>query len=196
MAGPPPQANPLYKQAQRVEKARRAYELAVSGYATRVIAETMTAEGYDGCQSQQTVANLIKAYSKDVILPSATEYAKYQYERLQRELTKLDGLEAHMETVLARFHITVNQGKIIYDPSIVGDVPLRDDGPEMAAVGRMIDILKSRVTIEERISKLLGTDAVVKTTHEHVTVDETDKALRDLVTEMNATEVAPQRTDA
>lgn len=187
---PIPGPRPLSEVMTREDRAKRAYDLIVSGYNTRRVAEIMTAEGYAGITSHTQVSNVVKAYSKDILLPSATEYVKYQYERLQKELTKLDGLEAHMETILARFHITVSQGKIIY----ADDVPLRDDGPEAAAVGRMIDILKARVTIEERISKLLGTDQPSKSSVEHVHTDETDKALKSLVAEMN--EVQPERSDA
>lgn len=189
---PVPAHNPLVNRLSREDRARRAYDLIVSGYNARQVAEMMTAEGYEGCSSHVTIYALVKDYSKGVLLPSATEYGRYQYERLQRELTKLDGLELHMETILARHHITVSNGKVIY----VGDEPLRDDGPEMAAVGKLIDIQRMRVTIEERISRLLGTDAVQKTQVEHINTDETDRALKDLVAEMNGAEVAPTRTDA
>jgi hypothetical protein len=65
--------------------------------------------------------------------------------------------------VLARNHITVSNGRVITLPDSDGkDVPLADDGPILAAVGRLLDIGRSRLQIMERRAKYCGLDAPAK----------------------------------
>ncbi|MEU9792893.1 helix-turn-helix domain-containing protein [Streptomyces sparsogenes] len=68
------------------------------------------------------------------------------------ELERLDALYEAAMGVLEREHVTVSQGKIIYQ----GDEPLLDDGPVLQAIDRLL-------RIQERRAKLLGLDAATKT---------------------------------
>ncbi|MGH3382674.1 MAG: helix-turn-helix domain-containing protein [Actinoallomurus sp.] len=69
------------------------------------------------------------------------------------ELARLDAMYDAVIKVLETKHVTVNNGRVIY----VGDTPLEDDGPVLAAVDRLIKI-------QERRARLLGLDA--KTQHD------------------------------
>lgn len=67
------------------------------------------------------------------------------------ELERLDKLQRAAERVLAKSHVYVNAGKIVFD----GDVKLIDDGPVLAAIDRLVRIAESR-------RKLMGIDAPAK----------------------------------
>jgi len=67
------------------------------------------------------------------------------------ELERLDMAQAAVMRALEAKHFTVNQGRLIY----LGDDPLPDWGPVLAAVDRLVKISESR-------RKLLGLDAEQK----------------------------------
>ena len=67
------------------------------------------------------------------------------------ELARLDGLHVAAMDVLEREHVTVSNGRIV----VLGDAPLPDDGPVLAAIDRLLKI-------QERRAKLLGLDAPTK----------------------------------
>lgn len=68
------------------------------------------------------------------------------------ELDHLDELRQAAGRVLARRHVTVSHGKIMYGAD--GE-PILDDGPELAAIDRL-------VKVAERRARLLGLDAPTK----------------------------------
>lgn len=67
------------------------------------------------------------------------------------ELERLDSMYAAVMRVLETKHFTVSQGRLIH----IGDEPLEDDGPVLAAVDRLLKI-------QERRARLLGLDAPSK----------------------------------
>lgn len=69
----------------------------------------------------------------------------------QLELERLDDMWMAVIKVLEAKHFTVSQGRLVY----LGDEPLEDDTPVLAAVDRLL-------RIQERRSKLLGLDQPVK----------------------------------
>ena len=69
------------------------------------------------------------------------------------ELRRLDEMWAAVLAVLERDHLTVSHGKVI---TIDGE-PLKDDGPVLSAVDRLLKI-------QERRAKLLGLDSAEKVT--------------------------------
>lgn len=87
------------------------------------------------------------------------------------ELDRLDELWRITMAVLEREHVTVSNGRVVH----LGEKPLRDDGPVLAAVDRLL-------RIQERRAKLLGLDAEKKinvsggVTYEVVGVDVGDLA--------------------
>lgn len=71
----------------------------------------------------------------------------------QLELEHLDQLAAKAWEILQRPHLTVSHGKVIQVTTPAGEkINLRDDGPTLAALDRL-------VKIHERRAKLLGLDA-------------------------------------
>lgn len=68
-------------------------------------------------------------------------------ELLALELDQLDALAQTVYEVLEAHHYTVSNGRLIY----LGEQPLADHGPVLAAVDRL-------VKIQERRAKLLGLD--------------------------------------
>lgn len=110
-----------------------------------------------------------------VLLETVAEPAA---ELRQLEMQRLDALyEAALE-VLERRHITVSNGKVVYDE--LGSTVL-DDGP-------VIQAITACLRVQERRAKLLGLDA--PTRMELVSVDVVDAAIRDLEAEL-ARRVAP-----
>lgn len=72
------------------------------------------------------------------------------------ELEHLDELSRTVWAVLEREHVTVSHGKVIVIKDEAGvEHRLRDDGPTLAAVDRL-------VKIAERRARLLGLDSAVK----------------------------------
>jgi len=68
----------------------------------------------------------------------------------QEESEKLDTLDAIVDDILDREHITVNNGRVIFEPGT--ERALRDDDPIMRAV-------QTKLRIAERRAKLMGLDA-------------------------------------
>lgn len=72
------------------------------------------------------------------------------------ELDRLDALYRKVWEVLEREHVTVSGGKVVMVEDGSGEMlTLRDDGPTLAAVDRLLKI-------GERRAKLLGLDSEVK----------------------------------
>ncbi len=89
------------------------------------------------------------------------------------ELARLDLALRHAWEVMTRVHITVSQGRVVLDPA-TGE-PLRDYGPVLAAIDRVI-------RIGERRAKLLGLDAPTRI--EAITVDQIEAEINRLALEL------------
>ncbi|MFF4479461.1 hypothetical protein ACFY1A_20915 [Streptomyces sp. NPDC001520] len=92
-----------------------------------------------------SVHDAVKRALKEIVQEPAEDVRRMELERL-------DVLYEAAARVLEREHVTVSQGKIIYQ----GPDPLLDDGPVLQAIDRLL-------RIQERRSKLLGLDAATKT---------------------------------
>jgi hypothetical protein len=95
----------------------------------------------------------------------------------QEELMRLDRLWVEVWAVLKREHVTVSNGKLVRGED---GHPLRDDGPVLQSVDRLVRIL-------ERRAKYLGLDAPQK--HEVLTLDAIDRAIQELNAELGGAEV-------
>lgn len=157
-------------QAERADRARRAYELALRQNSTRVIADQMKAEGYRNV-STSTVGKLIREYAETIVTPLARDHVKMQLDRLEES-------RARLLSLLEKTPAPVTSGKDglpVIDP-ITHEV-VRDYTLYLQVEDRLH-------RIEAQIAKLRGLDAAVE---HHVTVQtEADRALSDLVGEMNA----------
>lgn len=95
------------------------------------------------------------------------------------ELARLDMMWNTVLKVLARNHVTVSNGKIIY----LGGVPVKDDSPVLQAVDRLLKI-------QERRAKYLGLDA--PKAFEVVTLDAVDAQIRALTEELERVAAADE----
>jgi hypothetical protein len=84
------------------------------------------------------------------------------------ELERLDQLQVEALGVLRRRHVVVQGGKIVWGED---DQPLLDDGPVLAAIGKLLEI-------QARRARLLGLDAPTRA--EVFTVDQVDAEIRRL----------------
>jgi len=78
-------------------------------------------------------------------------------ELVKIEVAKLDAIEREALRVLETFHYVVSEGRVIsyQGPRQSEPRPLKDDGPVLAAVDRLLKI-------QDRRAKLLGLDAAQK----------------------------------
>jgi len=75
-------------------------------------------------------------------------------EHVQLQLDQLDALTVEVMGVLEREHLVVSAGRLMCGPD---GLALRDDGPKLAAIDRLLKIM-------ERRARLLGLDAPTRTT--------------------------------
>lgn len=93
----------------------------------------------------------------------------------QLELIRLDALWVEAVKVMTTEHITVNNGRVIE----VDGIPLKDDGPTLQAIDRLLKIM-------ERRAKLIGLDSAAKV--EVLSVDALDREIARLTAELGGTE--------
>lgn len=96
----------------------------------------------------------------------------------QLELVRLDALWVEATKVMTAEHLTVNHGKVVE----VDGVPLKDDGPVLSAIDRLLKIM-------ERRAKLVGLDAPAKV--QVMSLDAIDAEIEQLSAELGRTE-APE----
>lgn len=124
-------------EAQLAEKKAEAYRLRLRGLTLRQAAAKLGV-------SHQTIANWSRAEADATVLPLANELRTQQLERL-------DQMRQSALEVLERYHVVVNQGRVVE----LDGTPIEDDAPVLAAIDRLLKI-------EERRSKLMGLDAPVR----------------------------------
>lgn len=117
---------------------------------------------------------------KRALLATVSEPAE---EVRKTELKRLDNLYRLALKIAERAHVTVSQGRVVY----LGDLPVEDDGPALAAVDRLLKI-------QERRARLLGLDAPVK--HEVRNVDAVDAEIEQLVARLAAGGQSPVAAEA
>lgn len=130
------------REAEIAARRERAVALRSQGQTWQAIADTM---GYsDRAAAHKDVTRALEA--------TRTQLAETTEHHRALALERLDALSRAAVAVLERAHVVVSHGRIITDDE--GE-PLRDDGPELAAVKTLIDI-------EQRRARLLGLDAPQK----------------------------------
>jgi hypothetical protein len=125
------------------ERDREAARMRTQGHPYREIADTL---GYaDEAGAHRAVAKILK----ETVQEAADELRKVEVERL-------DALLQVAWDVMMREHVAVSGGKVVTVADDEGnEVPLRDDGPTLAALDRVIKIA-------DRRAALLGLDAPQK----------------------------------
>jgi hypothetical protein len=120
------------------ERDATAARLRAKGWTYPRIADEL---GYD---SRATAYHAVQRVLKETVQEPGDELRTL-------ELQRLDDMYRHAMSVLERQHVTVSNGKVVH----LGDEPLIDDAPVLAAIDRLLKI-------QERRAKLLGLDAPVK----------------------------------
>jgi hypothetical protein len=132
-------STPTARRAEVAARRAKAVALRSQGQTWQAIADAL---GYaDRAAAHKDVTRALDANRAE--LAETTEHHR------ALALERLDALSRATVTVLERLHVVVSHGRIIRDDD---GKPLRDDGPELAAVARLIDI-------EQRRARLLGLDA-------------------------------------
>lgn len=174
--GGTPKANP----AERIDRARRAFELSLSGRSYRDVAELMKGEGY-GRISKDTVGKLLREYANAYVLPLAKEHVTREFERLLEQRTRLEKGLAAAWAIHDRRHVAYSaSGGIVRDNGRT----IRDDGPSVQALAQVRGFEDLMLKNAEAMAKLFGYNATVRT--EVTVVTETDRAIADLVGELDA----------
>lgn len=170
--------------APRIDKARRCFELSLEGKPYRKIVEIMADEGYERV-SHTTVGKLIREYGTTAVLPLAKEHVTREYERLLSQRQRLEkGLNAAW-AIHDRRHVAYSaSGGVIYDRF---NRSIRDDGPSIQALAQVRGFEDLILKNAEAMAKLFGYNATVRT--EVTVVTETDRAIADLVGEMDTRDV-------
>jgi hypothetical protein len=190
---------PAGSSAKRVDRDRRAFELALAGNTNRRVAEIMKEEGYLRI-SATTAGKLIKDYGATLVIPLAQEHITREFERLMAQRLRLDEQRDRAWEICNRFHFATNNAGVIMivEPGVKGPDgkpvfrPIRDSGPELQALTVMQGIEKLVLANADALAKLFGYRAPEES---KVTVTtEVDKAVADLVGEMNARDAASARS--
>jgi hypothetical protein len=135
-------STPTAKRAEVAARRAQAVALRSQGQTWQAIADAL---GYaDRAAAHKDVTRALAA--------NRAQLAETVEDHRVLALERLDAMYRATLTVLDRLHVVVSHGRIIRDDE--GE-PLRDDGPELAAVKTLIDI-------EQRRARLLGLDAPQK----------------------------------
>ncbi|MFD4830149.1 hypothetical protein ACFWPV_09880 [Streptomyces uncialis] len=171
--------------AQRAEDAAAVFDLKARGMSFREIdTATQAPDGPTGGRriSATTAKEMVREEGARRVDPKVDAWRAIELERLEGALARLDGLEAAALEVLAREHITVSHGKVI----IVGDRPLLDDGPVLAAIDRLVKIEDTRQRNSESRRKLLGLDSPIKADVQVTEVTQQDLELQEILRDAKA----------
>lgn len=177
-----------YKGKNPAEKAQRAeivFRLKLEGHSFRAIeAITAAPDGPTGGVRipWSTARDIVREECASRIDPNVDAYRALQLERLEAELLRLDDLEGRARQVLDRHHVTVNNGRVI----TIGDEPLQDDGPVLAAIDRLIKIEDARRRNNESQRRLLGLDAPTRVDAQVTEVTQQDIELQEMVRDAKA----------
>lgn len=177
MPAPPGTKRP----ALRIDRARRAFELSLNGKSYRQVSEIMKSEGYTRC-STSVIGQLLREYASEAVLPLAKEHVTREFERLMQQRERLEkGLTAAW-AIHDRRHVAYSAtGGIVRDAA---GRSIRDDGPSIQALAQVRGFEDLILKNTEAMARLFGYNATVRT--EVTVVTETDRAIADLVGEMDA----------
>lgn len=174
-------ANRPRNPAEKIDRARRAFELSLSGKSYRDVSKLMTAEGYTRI-SHVTVGKLLREYANAYVLPLAKEHVTREFERLLEQRTRLEkGINASW-AIHDRRHVAYSaSGGIVRDAN---GHTIRDDGPSIQALAQVRGFEDLIIKNADAMARLFGYNATVRT--EVTVTTETDRAIAELIGEMDA----------
>ncbi len=129
------------------------YHLFLKGYTGAQIAARL---GISDASVSRAKARAMEAIRR----PPNSELLDREVARLEASLANLDDAEQRVRDTLTRKHITVSNGKAIYDDT--GE-PVYDDEFILKVVDRIVRIETQRTSVAARLARLLGLDQPVKT---------------------------------
>lgn len=187
--GPAPYTRP--NKASRAELAELVFGLLAKGHSLRGIDRlTQEPDGPTGGQRipYGTVRDLVDEEVTRRVDPRVAEYRTIQLARHEAALERLLNMEDSVRRVMARKHITVNNGRVIQviNPDSGEEEPVEDDTFVLQAVDRLNRIEEQRRKTGDSICRLLGLDAAVKVDATVTEVTQQDIAVQELVAEMKA----------
>jgi hypothetical protein len=141
-----------------------------------------------------TVRDLIREETGRRVDPKVDEYRTLELARLEATLERLHNMEESVQRVMARKHITVNNGRVIktINPDSGEEEPVEDDTFVLQAVDRLNRIEESRRRTSESIRRLLGLDMPVKVDATVTETTQQDIELAELIREAKAKNAAEE----
>jgi hypothetical protein len=178
--GDPPNRQPSHR-AMVAQRRSRAIELKNRGLSWQQVAEQMAPE-YNDTEGNPSAAAACVDVTR-ALKQANKELAMGLEEYREAARMRLDGLRRQVYAVLARPHFVLHAGQVVRDDD--GN-PMRDDGPVLAAVDRLM-------RIEERQAKIDGTDASEKLTIalERRVDEETTVVVESILAGANAVDLEP-----
>lgn len=190
MAGGP---NP-YKLSNKEERAQLAgivFDLRVQGLSFYAIdALSQSPDGPTGGKRipASTARDLARAEHERRIDPKVDEYRVLELARLEAALERLHNMEESVQRVMARKHITVNNGRVIRvpNPETGEEETVEDDTFVLQAVDRLNRIEESRRRTSESIRRLLGLDMPIKVDQTVTETTQQDLELQEMIRDAKA----------
>lgn len=190
MAGGP---NPYRRKntATTAERAAIVFDLKLAGHSFRAI-EAITAAPNgptDGVRIPwSTARDLVREEAGRRVDPRVDEYRALELARLDAALERLHHMEESVQQVMARKHITVNNGRVIriLNNDSGEEEPVEDDTFVLQAVDRLNRIEESRRKTSESIRRLLGLDAPTKVEAQVTEVTQQDIELQEMLRDAKA----------
>ncbi|MFD7999927.1 hypothetical protein [Streptomyces mirabilis] len=177
--------------AARTEKAELVFDLKAQGLSFHAIdALTASPDGPTGGVRipWSTARDLVNEEAARRVDPRVDEYRALELARLEAALERLHNMEASVKQVMARKHITVNNGRVIrvVNPDTLEEEPVEDDTFILQAVDRLNRIEEQRRKTSDSICRLLGLNMPVKVDYTVTETTQQDIALQELAAEMRA----------
>lgn len=188
-AGPAPYRR--VNRAQTADYAATVFDLHIGGLSYRAIdALTRQPDGPTGGHRISTTRakELVYAEAARRVDPRVDEYRAIELARLEAALERLRNMEESVREVMARKHITVNNGRVIkaINPDTREEEPVEDDTFVLQAVDRLNRIEEQRRKTSDSICRLLGLNMPVKVDYTVTETTQQDIELQELVAEMRA----------
>lgn len=186
-----PRTYRMTNRAVAAEHVAAIFDLRAQGLSYRAIdALTQDPDGPTGGKriSVTRCKELIYEEAARRIDPRVDAYRTLALASLEASLERLHNMEESVRTVMAREHITVNNGRVIRvaNPQTGEEEPVADDTFILQAVDRLTRIEESRRKTNESIRKLLGLDAPAKVDATVTEVTQQDIELQEMVAELQA----------
>lgn len=187
--GPAPYAR--RNTAERALLAEIVFDLRAQGLSFGAIDDlTQHPDGPTGGRriSRTAARDLVREECANRVDPKLAEYRTLELARLEASLERLRNMEESVRTVMARKHITVNNGHVIriLNPESGEEEPVEDDTFVLQAVDRLNRIEESRRRTSESIRRLLGIDMPVKVDATVTEVTQQDVELQEMLRDAKA----------